>query len=302
MAIISGAIWRAQEKRRKTMSGAVRQTAPGKFIKLRHGQTHYRLDGDPRHPLLVCIHGWSTASYVWEPLREPLRDKKYRLLTYDLYGRGYSDRPDLPHSAELFTTQLAELLSNLGLDRAAINVLGYSMGGAIAARFVSQRLDQVEKLALIAPAGMAVQLPGLRAFAKRNPKLVDSHLLALLPVVLRRQFKAEAGRARRNQDVFDIIQNQLSELDHKGYVPALLSSLNGVLSAQMEREHCDIARSSVAVRAVFADEDTTIPTPPAKQLFDTWNPNSVSRLIRGVGHSVTYTHPDEIMAEIDDFL
>lgn len=300
--MVSKFVWRAQENNRKIMGEEARRGAPGRFLQLRHGQTHYGLDGDPDHPLLICIHGWSTASYVWDPLKPSLIAKSYRVLTYDLYGRGYSDRPDVDHSAELYTGQLTELLDSLALNNTSLNVIGYSMGGAIAARFVSEQLDAVDRLLLIAPAGMAVQRPTLRAFARRIPQLSDSPILALFPLLLRRQFRRARKGFESNASVGLVFERQLRELGYRGYLPSLLSSLKGILSSQMEEEHRKIAGSNVFVRALFADQDKTIPFPKAKRLFDQWNPNEVSKKISVVGHAVTYTHPERIINELDDFL
>lgn len=286
------------------MAGVARGGAPGKFKPLSHGLTHYELDGDTTRPLLICIHGWTTASYVWDPLKPFLRDMGYRILSYDLYGRGYSDRPIMPQTASLFSSQLTELLEALRLERHPVSVVGYSMGGAIAARFASERLDQIRRMLLIAPAGMAVRAPGPRNFARRNPQLVDPHILTLLPLVLRRQFQREADRLKTNVSVQRIAQKQLRELEFRGYLPSLLSSLKGVLAANMRQEHLTISKSPIRIRALFASEDTTIPHPRAKDLFDQWHPGMtpVSHLIKGVGHAVPYTHPHLVLENARDIL
>ncbi|WP_085794153.1 alpha/beta fold hydrolase [Falsiruegeria litorea] len=286
------------------MSGAARARAPGAFLRLNHGLTHYELDDDATRPLLICIHGWSTASYVWDPLKPLLRAQGYRVLSYDLYGRGFSDRPKVAQTAKLFTHQLTELLDRLSLNTQPLNVVGYSMGGAIAARFVSERMHQVERLLLIAPAGMAVRAPGLRAFAQRYPRLTDPHILALLPPVLRRQFQ-NASKGFKDDPTVQLIANkQMRELSYRGYLPSLLSSLKGVLATRMQAEHEAITRSPVAVRAIFASEDTTIPHPQAKALFDQWTAGAdqVSHIMTGAGHALAYTHAQQILQSVRDFL
>lgn len=297
MAAISRDIWLARENSLSTMTGAARSLRPGKLVKLRHGLTHYQLDEYSDRPLMICIHGWSTSSYVWDRLRPLLRDQGYRLLTYDLYGRGFSDRPDVPHTTELFTNQLTELLTRLGINKERLNVLGYSMGGAIAARFVSQRLETVDRMLLLAPAGMIVRLPILRSVARSFPRALDAHILAVLPSVLPRQFEKEAKGFSTISEVAQVLSHQKRELAYRGYVLSLLSSLKGVLASSMADEHRKIARSGVQVRALFATDDTTIPSPWAKRLFDQWYPAGVSSKIDGAGHGLTYTHPAEIIEE-----
>jgi len=75
------------------MDDRARGDAPGKFIKLRRGITHYRRFGPQEGPLVVCVHGLTTPSFVFEGIADAYVKNGYRVLVYDHYGRGYSDRP-----------------------------------------------------------------------------------------------------------------------------------------------------------------------------------------------------------------
>lgn len=71
----------------------------------------------------------------------------------DLYGRGYSDAPISSYNTNLYTTQLAFLMQYLKWEKA--NIVGLSMGGAIAASFTSQFPHLVDEgVGLIASAGL----------------------------------------------------------------------------------------------------------------------------------------------------
>ena len=71
----------------------------------------------------------------------------------DLYGRGYSDAPQTTYDSTLYTTQLALLMQYLKWEKA--NIIGVSMGGAIAAAFTAQFPHLVdESVGLIASAGL----------------------------------------------------------------------------------------------------------------------------------------------------
>lgn len=302
MAFISRQIWRTREKSLRVMTGAARDALPGKLIKLRFGSTHYQLEGDADQPLLICIHGWSTSSYVWGQLRPLLRERGYRLLTYDLYGRGFTDRPNVLQTPKFFTQQLDELLSRLNLSNQRLNVLGYSMGGAIAAHFVSRRIDTVDRMLLVAPAGMVVRFPITRFVARNFPKTLNPHLLTALARVLPGQFDKEAFGFTHIQEVARVVKCQKRELAYRGYIPSLVSSLNGVLAANMRVEHRRISRSGVLVRSVFGTDDSTIPSPWAKRRFDRWYPPGTSDEVEGAGHGLTYTHPNQVMEKLGDVL
>ncbi|MGC1495406.1 MAG: alpha/beta hydrolase [Sulfitobacter sp.] len=272
------------------------------YIDLGHGRTFCELDPEEDKPLIVCIHGWSTASYVWKGLRPKLREKGYRVLSFDLYGRGKSSSPEIKHTTELFVDQLSQLLDALNLGSQPFNVVGYSMGGAIGTSFVASRVDSVKRLLLIAPAGMVVRFPVLRLIARSVPFAFDPIIRASLPKALEHQFKNAAKDYPHDVGVQQVLASQLAELQSKDYVEALLSSLKGALASPKREQHQLIAQSNVKMMAIFADQDKTIPHPYAKLRFDNWNQQEVSRVVEGAGHAVTYTHIAEIMNEIRGFL
>lgn len=74
---------------RPRMGPSARQSAPGEFAELSRGVTHYQWLGPEGGPLVVCVHGLTTPSFVWEGIAPRLAEAGYRVLTYDLYGRGY---------------------------------------------------------------------------------------------------------------------------------------------------------------------------------------------------------------------
>lgn len=142
------------EHYRAVMSDGRRGSAPGQFVELSQGVTHFHLSGSHEAPLIVCVHGLTTPSFVWESLRKGLNGLGFRVLVYDLYGRGYSDRPDGPQNKAFFNQQLDDLLAHLEID-SPFHMIGYSMGGAIATGFAATYPARVRRLVLLASAGMA---------------------------------------------------------------------------------------------------------------------------------------------------
>ena len=78
-----------QELRRRPPEAA---HAPGRFAELSRGRTHYQWLGGARGPVAVCVHGLTTPSQVWSDYARELSDLGYRVLVYDLYGRGFPTR------------------------------------------------------------------------------------------------------------------------------------------------------------------------------------------------------------------
>ncbi len=133
----------------KDLNETTRREAEGSFITLPGGITHYELAGDG--PVVVLVHGFSVPYFIYDNTFAFLTKAGFRVLRYDLLGRGYSDRPRIPYNIDTFVKQLKELLDGLNLKQ--VNLLGLSMGGPITSAFINQYPAYVSKHILIDPAG-----------------------------------------------------------------------------------------------------------------------------------------------------
>lgn len=98
-------------------------------------------------PPLILVHGWGAAGWEWR--QEGWVDslgKDRRLLIPDVLGHGSSAKPhDLaPYSTTRLGGDMVALLDAVGVERA--DILGYSMGAAIALAAVVVAPDQVGAL------------------------------------------------------------------------------------------------------------------------------------------------------------
>ena len=75
-------------------------------MQLSQGYVHYELGGPVGGEKVVLVHGLSVPYYIWDPTFDALTEAGFRVLRYDLYGRGFSDRPKLRYDADLFDEQL----------------------------------------------------------------------------------------------------------------------------------------------------------------------------------------------------
>ncbi len=64
-------------------------------IKLSQGVTHYRLDDTGQGEWIVLVHGLITPQFAWHFLFDDLVEAGFRVVSYDLYGRGESDIPEI---------------------------------------------------------------------------------------------------------------------------------------------------------------------------------------------------------------
>lgn len=287
----------AMEWRRRPMDAAARQGSEGQFADLQQGITHYDWLGPVRGPVAVCVHGLTTPSFVWRGLARGLARLGYRVLIYDLYGRGLSDRPKGKQDAAFFTGQLDALLRHEAVE-GDITLLGYSMGGAVAAAYAAAHPERVRHLVLLAPAGLGVRAGGLVRFMARTPLIGDWLMLALFPFQHRRTTEAERSLP---SSVPDIVDSQQKELRYRGYVQAVLASVRGILGTAQESEHRAIHRAGIPVLAIWGRDDTIIPLTAMGQLT-LWSRGARQEVIENAGHGLPYTHTKEVLAALRDVL
>jgi pimeloyl-ACP methyl ester carboxylesterase len=130
---------------------SVRKASGGAFVKLRDGFTHYEIAGPDSAPLVVLAAGSSVPGYIWQPTFDSLRAAGYRVLRYDYFGRGWSDRPKIPLTQEVYVHQLSELLDSLKVAR-PILLAGLSYGGTVITSFASMHPSRVAALIYVDPA------------------------------------------------------------------------------------------------------------------------------------------------------
>ena len=285
------------ERRRKPVNDAMRKHAAGKFANLPSGMTHYQWHGPKDGPIAVCVHGLTTPSYVWEAVVVGLNRMGYRVLTYDLYGRGYSDRVAGPQDAEFFNHQLEELLLDQGID-GGIMLLGYSMGGAIVTSYGAKHPDMLERLILLAPAGLGIKPSKLQLFITKTPIIGDWIMLVLGGWFLRKDLKVEAKTPSEVPDIYAI---QRADTYVQGFLPALLSSQRNLLVNMLDQEHKILAKAAVPVAAIWGEADSIIPLSGLGKLTEL-NHNARQTMIADAGHSLAYTCSNEVITAIQEFL
>ena len=286
-----------REALRAPMNAKAREAAPGHLASLPQGVTHYQWYGPQDGPLVVCVHGLTTPSFVWNSIAPALAKEGYRVLTYDLFGRGYSDRPNGAQDPAFFTGQLDALLSDQNVD-GDLALIGYSMGGAIGAAYTVNGSHPVKELILLAPAGMQpVGSPTLRRMVQM-PVLGRWLMLARYPAMLRQGLRAEADQP---SSVTSINALQRAELGFRGFVPAVHESLRGMLTDSFQTYHEKICQQGTPVLAVWGAQDDVIPL-CAKDTLSQWNPDAEHYVVPKAGHGVTYSHTPDVLTHVIRFL
>ncbi len=136
-----------------------RKKEKGMFIDLPCGNTHYLTEGmENQGEWAVLVHGYATPYFIYDKIAEGLVANGYKVLRYDLLGRGLSERVKKKYTPSLFATQL-EQITNAILGNESFFLFGTSMGGTITTTYAAKHPDRVKKLVLLAPAGMQYDAP-----------------------------------------------------------------------------------------------------------------------------------------------
>jgi len=273
-----------------------RQSAPGEFVTLSHGQVHFAWHGPAEGPVVVLVHGFSTPSFVWRGLLGELTVAGLRVLTYDHYGRGFSDRPKVDYNAALFERQLLELLDSQAIKQ-PVALVGYSMGGAVATHFTANHPSRVTRLALIAPAGLPLVNGG--------PELLDLPIIGdwLIQVLGRRMLQGSlSGSSSENQGsaLPDLKENFEVQLQYDGYLRALLSTIRHFPMNAMVSEYETVGRSDIPVFSIWGGLDETIPIANTERL-EIAIPNAEIEVIEDGTHAITYSAADKVATALVTF-
>jgi len=102
-------------------------------------------DGEP----LVLLHGVATSRLIWRRVIEPLAQRR-RVIAIDVPGFGQSEPAGPGFELERVADTLVERLE---LD--AFDLVGHSLGGAVAVATAARHPKAVRRLVLVSPAGLA---------------------------------------------------------------------------------------------------------------------------------------------------
>jgi len=241
--------WRNPEK--DALDEAARAGAPGSFVALPHGVTHYELAGPDTSRLVVLVHGFSVPYYIWDPTVRGLTDAGYRVLRYDLYGRGFSDRPDVDYDAALYDEQLDALLDSLDVS-GPVDLAGLSFGGFVTAHYVASHSDRVRSLTLIDPMSDRPTLPGYLRLPVIGPWLWQVMAVPELADGQMTDFLHPESHPTW-------VDQYRPQMRYRGFGRALFSTIANATSTDLDSLYAGVAKTGIPVLLIWGMEDQTVP-------------------------------------------
>jgi len=134
----------------KTLHGKLSVIVRAEYIEVEPNVSLHITDAGEGRPI-VLIHGWPLSDEMYEYQYNDLINKNFRVTGITLRGFGKSDKPYGAYDYDVHASDIKKVLEKLKIEDAVL--VGFSMGGAIAIRFVSTyNSTHVSKLALVAAA------------------------------------------------------------------------------------------------------------------------------------------------------
>lgn len=283
------------DREKLILSDATRASIPGEFITLTDGVTHYFLDGPQDGPVVVLMHGFSVASYTWERNVPALTEAGFRVLSYDLFGRGYSDRPEGPYDMDLFVRQLDELLAALEIDQ-PVDLVGISMGGYISSAYANRYPERVRRMVLLAPQSIAIGADERVRMAVQP--LLSDYLFTVYVLPFEMVEKKGEFKAFGLPDTWR--ENYLDMMQYVGFRDALISTLRTMQGDPFE-EYRKTGRLDLPVLLLWGDKDQTNLIENALDVLQAI-PQAELHIIPGARHASPYERPEEVNPLIIEFL
>jgi pimeloyl-ACP methyl ester carboxylesterase len=272
-----GFLWHDEPR---VLDAAARSSVGGQFVELSDGIVHFELAGPARGQTVVLVHGMFNAYHIWDATIDALTEAGLRVLRFDLYGRGYSDRPRVRYDDDLFDRQILELLSALDVEP-PVDLVGGSMGGAIALIFTDRHPGMVRRLCLIDPSGY--HRPHARMARMMRLPVLGELLISLytrpgrFPVEIRRH------------------------MAFKGHRRALLSTIRHGPFGEIGDVYRCVGRQDRPTMLIWGREDEAIPLEVSKHIREAM-PHIEFHAIDGAGHKPQCDRPEVVNPILVEFL
>lgn len=287
---------------RLPLDEAARVDAPGAFVSLTDGDIHYRWfepDGDVSDaPVIVMAHGYSTPNFIFEQNADALANAGFRVLTFDHFGRGWSDRPEGPYSVDFYDRELLELTDTLKLDQ-PFGLVGLSMGGVIVAEFAARHPERVSKLGLLVPAGLQLgtEKGSLSDRLMMTPILGEWVWNVLGEQLLLADDQYDESSLRPHQRLAGDVSVQMA---YAGYFPALLSSYRYNPMRDRDETFRQVGDAGIPTLAIFGAADTTV-LPESEARLKAVFPEAETHMVAGGDHGLNYKMAETVNPILTNF-
>lgn len=265
------------------------------WIEVEKGVRLFVQDINPRGKRTVfLIHGWPVNHRMFEYQLDVLPKYGFRCVAVDLRGFGNSSMPWGGYGYDRMAEDIHTVIREMKLNQ--IILAGFSMGGAIAIRYMARYAGyKVEKLALLAAAAPSfVQRPGFPY--GQLPETVDS--IIELAYKDRPQMVTEFGEMFFASEVTPSFRTWFQSL---GFDASGHGTIQTAVTLREEDLRQDLGKIRVPTGIFHGKQDKLCPFALAEAMKQ-GIPNSVLYPFENSGHAIFYDELERFNGELIHFM
>jgi 3-oxoadipate enol-lactonase len=215
---------------------------------------------------LVLLHGFPLDHLLWDQAADHL-EGTFDLILPDLRGFGGSTTVDTPYTMDDLASDIAGLLDQLGVEKAAI--AGHSMGGYVALAFARLFPGRVSGLGLISSQVLADPPDRKEGRYKTAADVAEKGISGVVD--------AMTTKFTSNPELQAFARKNMEEQSPAAFI--------GALKAMAERQDSTplLASMKYPVLVLHGDADELIPVDRAREVRDAVSQARYVEL-KGVGH------------------
>jgi pimeloyl-ACP methyl ester carboxylesterase len=278
----------------RELNDATRAGMPGQFARLSDGYTHYEVGGPADGRLVVLAAGFSVPYYIWDPTFKTLTAAGFRVLRYDYYGRGYSDRPRIPFTDEMYVRQLDDLLNATHLS-GPVDLAGISFGASLITNFADKYPDRVRSLIYFDPS---FRRPYELSLIEDMPRLWN-YLTAVLDE--RTWPGGQMGDFLHPENFPDWGIRYRDQMQYKGFRQARWSEIVTNANIDQTDQLKRVGQHPRRVLVIWGKQDNTVSFDDSEWVMKML-PNGRLITVDESGHLPQWEQPDRVHSELIKFL
>ena len=241
-------------------------------VKLSDGITSYKDIGDKNNKVIILVHGATFGSLAYEEYVNVFVENNYRVITYDQYGRGYSDRIHSNVSIELLEKQLKELIEHCEVED--VILYGISFGASVVAKYASNNPDNISFIGYQVPLINSANIPLLAIL--KIPLYGDLLIRGfLVPSVLKRIEEYEDLMSK------ELLDHYIKQFEVKGTENFFKKFFLGSAMSNRLKDHTIIGNNSISSYFAYAEDDTEIDSKLVEAAIKNYNNPNVKKYSGG---------------------
>lgn len=252
------------------------------YFESNHARLFYEVSGEGLP--IIFTHGASWNHYQWKQQIEYFKHR-YKVITWDVRGHGYSSLPTGPVNSEDFSADLVALMNHLNLENTIL--CGLSMGGHISLQTAIRYPDKVKGLILIGT-------PCSNTFNLYEKIFVPINRFSSRWISMKTSGKLQAKMlSKYNPDNYNYIVEAFSMISHENWDrvwPAV---------TRMESKN-DLHKVKCPTLLLIGDHDTM--TNYQQPYIQKHIEGSELKVIANAHHGTNLDNPEAVNQEISQFI